>query len=297
VYATGLSLAMNGLGTLAAASFGSCFPTTIYIGHPGWKALGARAGYSTLNGLVMAGICLTGTVSLISAVVPLEAGVAIVLWIGIVITAQAFQATPVRHAPAVAIGLFPAIAAFGQVVMAGAFIQASIPVKTAAVVDTAPAEVATQPAPRSAATMQDLLESPEERLGVRSEVNGFLVHGVNILERGYIFTYMIIAAVSAFLIDRRFRHAAWWSLAAAVLTFLGLMHAYQLTGNAIDYFPLPLFLSARPGAYHYDALPIAAGYVLFALIFFAAGRYHRGEPVPTADPLEDARAAPATTAH
>ena len=24
--------------------FGSCFPTTIYIGHPGWKGLGARAG-------------------------------------------------------------------------------------------------------------------------------------------------------------------------------------------------------------------------------------------------------------
>ena len=40
------SLAVNGLGTIAAALFGSCFPTTIYIGHPGWKGLGARAGYS-----------------------------------------------------------------------------------------------------------------------------------------------------------------------------------------------------------------------------------------------------------
>ena len=36
---------------------------------------------------------------------------AIVLWIGIIITAQAFQATPPAHAPAVAVGLFPAIAA------------------------------------------------------------------------------------------------------------------------------------------------------------------------------------------
>ena len=40
-YPTMPSLAMNGVSTLAAASFGSCFPTTIYIGHPGWKALGA----------------------------------------------------------------------------------------------------------------------------------------------------------------------------------------------------------------------------------------------------------------
>ena len=34
---TRTSLAANGLGTIAAALFGSCFPTTIYIGHPGWK--------------------------------------------------------------------------------------------------------------------------------------------------------------------------------------------------------------------------------------------------------------------
>ena len=36
-------------GSIAAAAFGSCFPTTIYIGHPGWKAMGARTGYSILN--------------------------------------------------------------------------------------------------------------------------------------------------------------------------------------------------------------------------------------------------------
>ena len=35
---TGPSLAVNGIGTIAAGLFGSCFPTTIYIGHPGWKA-------------------------------------------------------------------------------------------------------------------------------------------------------------------------------------------------------------------------------------------------------------------
>ena len=37
-----------------AAAFGSCFPTTIYIGHPGWKELGARSGYSVLNGVFFA---------------------------------------------------------------------------------------------------------------------------------------------------------------------------------------------------------------------------------------------------
>ena len=49
-YDTRRSLTMNGIGSIAAALFGSAFPTTIYIGHPGWKALGARGGYSILNG-------------------------------------------------------------------------------------------------------------------------------------------------------------------------------------------------------------------------------------------------------
>src|SRR4029450_1184561 len=48
-YPTAPSLAMNGMGSIAAACFGSCFPTTIYIGHPGWKAMGARSGYSVLT--------------------------------------------------------------------------------------------------------------------------------------------------------------------------------------------------------------------------------------------------------
>jgi AGZA family xanthine/uracil permease-like MFS transporter len=93
-YPTGPSLAVNGVGSIVAAVFGSAFPTTIYIGHPGWKAMGARAGYSVLNGAFATVVCLTGTLSYIAWAVPVDAGMAIVLWIGLVITAQAFQAVP-----------------------------------------------------------------------------------------------------------------------------------------------------------------------------------------------------------
>ncbi|HVO31713.1 MAG TPA: NCS2 family permease, partial [bacterium] len=112
-YPTRPSLLVNGVGSIAAALFGSCFPTTIYIGHPGWKALGARAGYSVLNGAFVTVVCLTGTLAWISWAVPVDAGMAIVLWIGIVISAQAFQATPREHAPAVVMGLLPGIGAWG----------------------------------------------------------------------------------------------------------------------------------------------------------------------------------------
>ncbi|WLT37419.1 hypothetical protein NON20_16335 [Synechocystis sp. B12] len=112
-YPTAPCLAVNGLGTIAAALFGSCFPTTIYIGHPGCKDMGARIGYSWLNGLVMAVLCLTGSLSLLVYLIPIDSAMAIVLWIGIIIVSQSFSATPVNHYPAVVIGLLPGIAAWG----------------------------------------------------------------------------------------------------------------------------------------------------------------------------------------
>ncbi len=112
-YDTRSSLVVNGIGSIAAALFGSPFPTTIYIGHPGWKALGARTGYSVLNGAFVTLICVTGTLAWIAWAIPIDAGMAIVLWIGIVISAQAFQVTPREHAPAVVLGILPGIGAWG----------------------------------------------------------------------------------------------------------------------------------------------------------------------------------------
>lgn len=247
-YHTGTSLAINGIGTISAALFGSCFPTTIYIGHPGWKGLGARAGYSTLNGVAITLICLTGTVALINSIVPMQAGIAIVLWIGIIITAQAFQATPGEHAPAVAIGLFPAIAAWGATVMTGALFASG------------------------GRTAQELLTANPAQ-----DVNGFLIHGMLIMERGYIFTCMILAAISALLIDRKFFAAATWSAVGAFFAGIGLTHAYQLLGNIVDY--QFVFSPPAKGALVFHSTAIAVGYVLFAVVFVAFGIYHRRNPI------------------
>lgn len=264
-FATTSSLAVNGAGTIAASLFGSCFPTTIYIGHPGWKGLGARAGYSTLNGIVVTAVCLSGTVAVIGTIVPIEAGIAIVLWIGVVITAQAFQATPAAHAPAVAVGLFPAIAAWGWTVAQGAYLTAYFA------------------GGKAAPTLQVLLEG-----NPNLQVNGFFVHGLMTVERGYIFTCMILAAASAHLIDGRFRAAAVWSLAAALLTACGLMHAYQLAGNSLDF--LFAFAAPQEGAWSFRGLPIAAGYLLMAVLFAAFGVMHRpdGEAPAGTEPETEA---------
>ncbi len=66
-----------------------------------------------LNGAFVTLICLTGTLAWIAWAIPIDAGMAIVLWIGIMIVTQAFQATPREHAPAVVVGLLPGIGAWG----------------------------------------------------------------------------------------------------------------------------------------------------------------------------------------
>lgn len=207
-FPTAPSLAVNGIGTIAAALFGSCFPTTIYIGHPGWKAIGARAGYSVLNAALFTVLCLTGSLAFVAWLVPIEAGMAIVLWIGIIMAAQSFDATPRHHAPAVVLGLLPGLGAWG-VLMAKDGLRAG-----------------------GAAFSPELAE--------KMAASGNYIAGGFALEQGFIFTAMILSAATVQLIERRFVEAALWCLAAALLSAVGLMHSYTITpADAVGAFGVP----------------------------------------------------------
>ncbi|TWT41141.1 hypothetical protein RAS1_38340 [Phycisphaerae bacterium RAS1] len=258
-FATGPSLAVNGLGTIAAGLFGSCFPTTIYIGHPGWKALGARSGYSILNGLFFTAVFLMGLGPFLAALIPIEAGAAIVVYIGIIITAQAFQVTPREHAPAVAVAIFPAL---------GALIVVSL----ANYLDDAGA----------AKTLADLVASPTPKTVY---LPGLLaLTGAN---SGWILVTLFLSAIGAALIDRRYLAASAWSAVAAILTFLGAMHTYRLEGNIMH----ELFIwqtvehgthliSGSPAVVSERALPIAIGYAAAAVLFAFAARRPRTLAAP-----------------
>lgn len=230
-YPTAPSLAVNGIGTLAASLFGSCFPTTIYIGHPGWKAMGARAGYSLLNGAFITLLCLTGSLSYIAWAVPVDAGMAIVLWIGIVIAAQAFQETPKRHAPAVVMGMLPGIAAWGAF-MAKSGVRA--------------ADYGGEAMPAFSATLLTRFQQAD-----------IWIDGAFALEQGFIFSAMILSALTVAIIERQFIKAALWSLAAAVLSLCGLIHSFRWTSADTA-------LSLTP------AWEWALAYVLMGVIFASA---------------------------
>jgi len=199
-YATRSSLLVNGFGSIVAACLGNPFPTTIYIGHPGWKAMGARWGYSILNGVVITVLCLIGGVTLVLKVVPMEAMIGILLWIGIIITAQAFQEVPRQHSMAVALGLVPALAAWALLL-----VETTLRTAGASLYDVAP------------------------RFG-----GNLYVYGIISLSQGFMLTCMILSATMVFVIERHFLKAALWTATAAVLAFFGVIHAYALTPAGVQ---------------------------------------------------------------
>ena len=194
------SLAANGIGTIAAACFGSCFPTTIYIGHPAWKSMGAGAGYSVANGLVISLLCFLGLAGFAIALIPVEAGAAILLWIGLTIAAQAFQATPREHAPAIAVGFIPAIAAWGMLMLENGLRAAGSSIGT---------------------------------VGVETVAAILPIAGLIALERGFIFTSMILAAFTVALVEKHFRAAAIWAMVAALLAATGVIHGFEIAGPVV----------------------------------------------------------------
>jgi adenine/guanine/hypoxanthine permease len=235
-YPTAPCLAANGVGSMVAAVCGSCFPTTIYIGHPGWKAMGARIGYSWLNGAVMALLCVTGAAAIVAAIIPIEAGMAIVLWIGIIIGAQAFQATPSHHAPAVIVGLLPGIAGWGAQLIKTSLRAAGL---------------ATADRPFS----PDLLP-----IFARADI---YLGGAFALEQGQILSAMLLAAMTVFIIERQFAWAGACMLVAAGLSWVGLMHSYR-------WMPSDTILQLGWGS----GGKWATGYLLLALLFYWASWRH-----------------------
>jgi AGZA family xanthine/uracil permease-like MFS transporter len=189
-------LLADGLGAIVGSLLGSPFPPAVYIGHPGWKSVGGRIGYSLATGVAIAVVCFLGLTALLLAVIPLVAILPILLYIGLVIGAQAFQATPSKHAPAVVLAIIPNIAEWAKTQIDG----------TLAAAGTSVAQVGTA---KLAAT-------------------GVLYRGLETLGGGSVLAGLMLGAIAVFIIDRRLRVAAAWAFAAAILAFVGLIHGEQL---------------------------------------------------------------------
>ncbi|HSI85860.1 MAG: regulator [Candidatus Methylacidiphilales bacterium] len=195
-YPTTRVLTADGVISLIGCLMGNPFINAVYIGHPGWKSMGGRIGYSAMTGVMVLVLSWFGIISVIASLIPAVAISPILLFIGMLIGAQAFQETPKRHAPAIILSLVPHLAAWGKLQIDNSFVAAGI----------------FNPAPHI-----------EKMQG-----NGILYHGLEILGGGSILSGVILAAITVFIIDRKFTQAAAFSLVGGGLTFFGLMHGEKI---------------------------------------------------------------------
>jgi AGZA family xanthine/uracil permease-like MFS transporter len=124
----------------------------------------------------------------------------ILLYIGMLIGAQAFQETPKQHAPAVVLALVPHLAAWSKTLMDGALSAAGTNAHAVGM----------------------------EKLG---QV-GVLYQGLEVLGGGAILTGLIFAAIAAFIINKDFLAASAFAAVGALLTFFGFMHG-EAVGIAV----------------------------------------------------------------
>ncbi|HEY8308338.1 MAG TPA: hypothetical protein VIG79_16830 [Lapillicoccus sp.] len=234
-------LLADGSGAIIGAALGSPFPPAVYIGHPGWKATGGRTSYSMGSGIFIAVLCFLGLFGVLTTLLPIPAIVPILLYIGLLIGAQAFQSTPRVQAAAVVAAILPNLASWGT-----------------GLIDNALAAAGTS----------------ADKVGEEALTNAGLVYqGLKILGEGAVLAGMVLGSIVAFIMMRKFVSSALAAALGGVLSWIGLIHASEVSW------------AAQPS--------VALGYAMLAVVLLAFAYRNRSEsavpeeddPADLADPV------------
>ncbi len=186
-YSTRSIISVEALATIAAGLCGGVIQTTPYIGHPAYKFMGARAAYTLATALFVGAAGVFGFFGLLFQWIPEAAVLPILVFVGIEITAQSFQATPRRHYAALAFACMPAFAKLVMIFL-GQFLE-----------------------------VMDFERMPPH-------LSSLLLY-LSVLAGGFIISSLLWSSALAEVIDRRFNRATIYLLIAAVLTAFGVIHS------------------------------------------------------------------------
>ena len=230
-------LLTEAIATLIAGVCGGVSQTTPYIGHPAYKAMGGRAGYTLATGLFIGLGGIFGYIAFMADALPKPALAPILVFVALDITEQSYHATPKRHVAAVTLAIFPSVAQLVQIFLSqvynGALMSAAI-----------------DPAGTMKAT------------GIMNPDFIGTVGVIVLLAHGFILTAMLWGGAIAFLIDRRITEAAAAFGVCAILAFFGFIHSVTATGG--------IYLPWRTGStlpYHW-----AVAYAGFAMLILVLGK-------------------------
>lgn len=204
-YRISTTMLWNGFGTCLAAVFGSPFPTTVYIGHPAYKRMGARTTYATMTAGFLLVASLAGVFALLQHLVPAAAISTLLVFVGLVMTQYAFQSIPAAQGIAIAAAFVPHIADLLKKQLDGTMLEI-LP----------PAAITPELAARLAANQ-----------GVYLQSYALLAHGA-------ILVGLLWGGIVAFLVEGRLFRAAAFTAIACVLSVVGLIHGGDTIGISMS---------------------------------------------------------------
>ena len=252
-YDTRSILLTEGLASLAAGIFGGVIQNTPYIGQPAYKAMGGRAAYTLATALFVGLAGYLGWFTWLFEWLPQVAMYPILVFVGLEIMAQSFQATPPKHYPALALASLPGLAALGGILI-DQVLGGRLP---------------------------------------SSEAGKAIAQTVSCLSHGFIVTSLLWGAALAAMIDGRFRRAAVFMLLAAACSLVGVMHSplpsqpIDFPWNVVTAIDEQAPAAKYQTPYHW-----AVGYALAAALLFLLGLWpdkpldRSGESVAAEPPKE-----------
>jgi AGZA family xanthine/uracil permease-like MFS transporter len=186
------SMIMDGVSTIAGSLFGNPFPTTVYFGHPGWKELGARAGFSLVNGGLYLLICTTGLTGVLMAVIPTQAVMVLLIFVGFSVTDSTFRSIDKKYYQVIFLSLMPILFQYMQTLITSS-VQAA-----GGVLEAIPVQNFTE--------------------------YSVPVEGIMYLGNGGFLTSLLLAGLLACVVDRRYKMAGSFALVMAGCAAVGMIH-------------------------------------------------------------------------
>jgi adenine/guanine/hypoxanthine permease len=197
-YNTLEAMLVPALLTIGTSFLGNPFPMIIYIGHPGWKATGARVGYSWMTGIAVMFAGFLGLLSVFSSLIPLVALLPILMYIATVIGKQAFSSVKSKYYPALILGFMPFIASY------------------------------------TVLQINNVLNSLGIDLAASETINainssGVPYYGFITLGSADILVSMLLITIVIFAIDKAFLKSAIYAIISGVLAIFGFIHSEHFT--------------------------------------------------------------------
>ncbi len=186
-------VAWDGLGTLVCGVAGSVVSPVIYALHPPYKAMGARIPFALWSPVIFLLIVTAGLTTWIAQLFPWSILAAMIAYIAVGVGTATLNRVDRKYLSAVLLGF---------VLPAGAVVSSAIN-------SALPA-----------------LKLQAANPAVAAALNGSIYwSSVQGLGNGFLFLVLVVSAMIAEIIDRRYARAALWCLVAGAFSWFGLMHS------------------------------------------------------------------------